>query len=154
MRAKTILALLFVVSLCVVVILGLRALPQRVNGDAAPAKDEMLVSTRALSPGTLLRAKDVIWQQVADTGEPGYILRPADVGGKPNLERDQSASTEFMAQRCALLSRLVRQSVAVRLLSRAIAIFFRLYCPPGLERSRSQYRRVVPAPAFCIPAIT
>ena len=95
MRAKTILALLFVVSLCVVVILGLRALPQRINGDAAPAKDEILVSTRTLSPGTLLRAKDVVWQQVASTAEPVYILRPADARGKPNPERDQSTGIEF-----------------------------------------------------------
>jgi len=47
-HAKTILTLLFVISLCVVAILGVRALPQRVNDGPPVAKDETLVATMAL----------------------------------------------------------------------------------------------------------
>jgi pilus assembly protein CpaB len=93
-RAKTILTLLFVISLCVVAILGIRALPQRVNDGAPVAKDETLVATMALSPGTLLRAKDVVWQQIAGAAGPGSILRPANAMGRPNLELDQQLRTE------------------------------------------------------------
>jgi pilus assembly protein CpaB len=95
MRAKTILALLFLVSLCVVVILGLRALPQRTGGDTTSARDEILVATRTLPPGSLLRAKDIVWQHIAGAAEPGFISRPADAKAKPNLDLAQSAGIEF-----------------------------------------------------------
>ena len=57
MAAKTILTVLFLISLGVVVILGLRALPQRGDVDTG-ARDEILVTTAALPPGALLRAND------------------------------------------------------------------------------------------------
>jgi hypothetical protein len=66
MPAKTILTVLFLISLCVVVLLGLHALP-RGNSDMTAAKNEILVATMALAPGTLLRAKDVAWQPSANT---------------------------------------------------------------------------------------
>ena len=59
MPAKMILTLLFFVSLCVVVILALRALPQRMNGGTAETREEILVAATMLQIGTLLRAKDV-----------------------------------------------------------------------------------------------
>jgi pilus assembly protein CpaB len=90
--AKTILTVLFLISLGVVVILGFRALPQRGDADT-PAKDEILVATAALPPGTLLRAKDVVWH-LSGTAEPGQILRPAGAAGKANPELDQQARAE------------------------------------------------------------
>ena len=51
MPAKTILTVLFLISLGVVVILGLRALPQRGDVDTG-ARDEILVATAALPPGS------------------------------------------------------------------------------------------------------
>jgi pilus assembly protein CpaB len=95
MRAKTILALLFLLSLGVVVILGLGALPQRFNGDMAPAKEEILVAARSLPVGALLRTKDVVWQQVAGAADASHISRPAKTTGKPKLEQDQLAGTEL-----------------------------------------------------------
>src|SRR5919201_877477 len=95
MHAKTLLTLLFLLSLCVVVILGLRALPQRASGDAVLGRDEILVATRALPQGTLLRAEDIVWQQIAGTAEPRYITRPSNAKGKPNLDLDQAAGIEF-----------------------------------------------------------
>jgi pilus assembly protein CpaB len=94
MPAKTILTLLFLVSLCVVAVLGVRALPQRGNASMAAGTDEILVAATALSPGTLLRAKDVVWQRSPGKAEPSYILRPANAIGNPNLELDQQARLE------------------------------------------------------------
>jgi pilus assembly protein CpaB len=92
MPAKTILTVLFLISLGVVVILGLRALPQRGDVDTG-ARDEILVATAALPSGTLLRAKDVVWH-LSGTAEPGQIVRPADAAGKANTELDQQARAE------------------------------------------------------------
>jgi pilus assembly protein CpaB len=91
MPAKTILAVLFLISLCVVVVLGLRALPQRPAADPSAASDQRLVATMALPSGTLLRAKDVVWQRIAGSAGPDDILRPPSAAGTPNLERDQQA---------------------------------------------------------------
>jgi hypothetical protein len=44
MSAKMILTMLFFASLCVVVILAFRALPQRMNGDTAERREEILVA--------------------------------------------------------------------------------------------------------------
>jgi pilus assembly protein CpaB len=92
MSAKTILTMLFLISLGVVVILGFRALPQRGDADM-PARNEILVAAAALPSGTLLRAKDVVWH-LSGTGEPDQILRPAGAAGKANPELDQQARAE------------------------------------------------------------
>src|SRR5271163_2077758 len=94
MPAKIILTLLFFVSLCVVVILALRALPQRMNGDTAERREEILVAATTLQIGTLLRAKDVTWQQIGGSAELGQIARPRTAAGSPNLELDQPARAE------------------------------------------------------------
>jgi pilus assembly protein CpaB len=86
-----ILTLLFFVSLCVVVILAFRALPQRTT---ASSKDEILVATTALPAGTLLRAKDVAWQEIVGGAQPGQITRPANAAGNSNLELDQQARAD------------------------------------------------------------
>ena len=62
MPAKTILTLLFLISLGVIAVVSLNALPQRVNADTASSRTEILVAAAALPAGTLLRAKDVKWQ--------------------------------------------------------------------------------------------
>lgn len=92
MPAKTILTGLFLISLAVVVILGLHALPKQV--DAETAKSEILVAAAALPAGTLLRAKDVAWRPISDTAQPGQILRPPGASGKANPELDQQARAE------------------------------------------------------------
>lgn len=95
MHAKTLLTLLFLISLCTVVVLGFRALPQRVNADApAPVQAGILVAAAALPAGTLLRAKDVMWQSIDGPADPGQILRPAVAAGNPNFEIDQQARAE------------------------------------------------------------
>src|SRR5436305_11565998 len=91
MPAKTILTLLFLISLCVVVILALRALPRGMNADAAASKEEILVAATALPGGTLLRAKDVTWRHIFSGTQSGQITRPPNTAGNPNLELDQQA---------------------------------------------------------------
>jgi Flp pilus assembly protein CpaB len=92
--AKMILTLLFFVSLSVVVILAIRALSQRMNGDTAERKEEILVAATTLQAGTLLRAKDVTWQQIGGGTGLGQIARPRTAAGGPNLELDQQARAE------------------------------------------------------------
>jgi pilus assembly protein CpaB len=94
MSAKMILTLLFMVSLCVVAILGFRALPQRFRAGLTTPANEILVAAMPLPAGTLLRAKDVAWRMITETAEPGYILRPATAGGNPNLELGERARAE------------------------------------------------------------
>jgi pilus assembly protein CpaB len=89
-----ILTLLFFVSLCVVVILALRALPQRFNGNTAGAREEILVAATTLQIGTLLRAKDVTWQQSGGSAGLGQIARPRTAAGSPDLELDRQARAE------------------------------------------------------------
>src|SRR5438874_619444 len=89
-----ILTLLFFVSLSVVVILAIRALPQRLNGDTPGTKEEILVAGTALQIGTLLRAKDVAWQPISGNAALGHIARPRPAAGGPNLELDQQARAE------------------------------------------------------------
>ena len=86
MPAKTILALLFLASLCAVVLLGLRALPHKA---ADAATEEVLVATTLLPAGSLLRPKDVDWQLLTGGTLQGLILRPAATGGNPSSELDQ-----------------------------------------------------------------
>jgi pilus assembly protein CpaB len=100
-----ILTVLFFVSLCVVVILALRALPQRMNGATVETKEEILVAATTLQTGTLLRAKDVTWQQTGGgSAGPGQIARPRTAAGSPNLELDQQARAEVYG--AALRSRV------------------------------------------------
>jgi len=94
MSAKMILTMLFFASLCVVVILALRALPQRMNGYIAERREEILVAATTLQIGTLLRAKDVTWQQIGGGAGLGQIARPRTAAGSPNLELDQQARAE------------------------------------------------------------
>jgi pilus assembly protein CpaB len=92
MPAKTILAVLFLISLGVVVLLGLRALPGR-SADTTTG-DEILVAAAALPQGTLLRAKDVIWRQVSNAANADHFVHPATAAGYPNTERDQQVRSE------------------------------------------------------------
>ena len=94
MPAKTILTLLFLISLGAAVIVCLHALPQRLNPDTATAKEEILVATAALPSGTLLRAKDVVWRTNAGKADPSQIVRPPGVAGNGSADLDQQASGE------------------------------------------------------------
>jgi len=92
MRAKTILALLFLASLGVAATVLLRALPQLVAAAPGPiAPDEILVATMPLAAGTLLRARDVTWQTIAGPPERGEIVRPSAAVRAAKPEADEAA---------------------------------------------------------------
>src|SRR5437016_1747290 len=90
MPAKTILTLLFLISLCVVVILGLRALPRGIDVITASSKDEILVAATALPGGTLLRAKDVAWKHILGVVQNVRVLAIDPLETRPN-----GAATSF-----------------------------------------------------------
>jgi pilus assembly protein CpaB len=128
MPAKTILTGLFLISLGVVAVLGLRALPHQVT---SAAKQETLVATTALPSGTLLRAKDVTWQPIVGTAEPDQVLRPTGAAGAANLELDQQARAEVYgaALRAAVTAGdPIRRSALVKPADRD---FLRIVLSPG-----------------------
>jgi len=94
MPAKTILTLLFLISLGVVAMLYLHAVSGPVTGDTAAAKDEILVATMPLAPGTLLRAQDVVWRPMPGAAEPDQIPRPAVAARNAKPELDEQARAE------------------------------------------------------------
>src|SRR5690242_4580847 len=94
MRAKTILTLLFLISLAVAVVVILRAMPNQGDASANTPKEEILVATVPLAAGTLLRAQDVTWQSVPRPVEPGEILRPAESARQVKPELDEEARSQ------------------------------------------------------------
>jgi pilus assembly protein CpaB len=95
MRAKTILTVLFLVSIGVAAFVILHALPQKVDASPEAAQtSEILVATVPLAAGTLLRAHDVIWQPIAGPAEPGQIVRPSVWAREAKPEIDEEARAE------------------------------------------------------------
>jgi len=94
MPAKTILTFLFLTSLGVAVFVCLRALPQRPDSDGAVPKDEVLVATTVLAPGTLLRGKDIAWQPSPGKIHPDQIVRSLAATNNANIDLTQQAGSE------------------------------------------------------------
>jgi pilus assembly protein CpaB len=90
MRAKTLLTILFGLSVVVVAIAFIQITAQK--GSASGPKEYILASTMPLPVGTLLRAQDVSWQAVNGT-EPDEILRPnaTAVAEKPTIVEETMA---------------------------------------------------------------
>jgi pilus assembly protein CpaB len=103
MRAKTILTVLFLISLAVAVVVILRAMPTQGDANANTPKNEILVATVPLAAGTLLRAQDVTWQLVARPVEPGEIVRPSEGARqtKPEIDEETRAVVYGAAMRPA-----------------------------------------------------
>jgi len=76
-----------------VVIIFLHALPQPLSADTVTGRNEILVATTTLPPGTLLRAKDVAWQPTTKA-EPGQIVRPSNAVTNTNDESDRQAPSD------------------------------------------------------------
>ena len=104
MPAKTILTILFLISLGVAVTVFLHALPQPLSAGPVIANNEVLVVTTTLPAGTLLRVKDVAWQPITKT-EPGQILRPSN----PVNSRGAAAEEQALGD---LYGAVLRVSVA------------------------------------------
>jgi pilus assembly protein CpaB len=95
MRQKHIFLILFLVSLGVVGVLFLRAMPHRSVAAAPPPppppKEEILVAARPLSAGLLLRAQDVAWRERIGAAESGDIVRPSAAIREAKPESDEAA---------------------------------------------------------------
>jgi pilus assembly protein CpaB len=91
MRAKTILTVLFLVSLAVAAIVILRAIPTQVDANVNAPSEEILVATVPLPAGTLLRAQDVTWHSFPRAAEPGEIVRPSETARRAKPEMDEDA---------------------------------------------------------------
>ncbi len=92
MRAKTMLTVLFLISICVAGLVLLHAMSQK--GDATEAtKDQILVATMPLPAGTLLRAQDVAWHSAAGPAGADQFVRPAAaaLAAKPELSDESRA---------------------------------------------------------------
>src|SRR5437870_5029796 len=102
MRAKTILTVLFLISISVAGLFVLHALSQRADTTELP-KDQILVATVPLATGTLLRAQDVTWQAVAAAPAADQIVRPAAaaLAAKPDLDEETRAGVYGAALRAA-----------------------------------------------------
>jgi pilus assembly protein CpaB len=94
MRAKTILTVLFLISLAVAAVVVLRALPTLGDANVNAPKDEILVATVPLAAGTLLRAQDVTWHAIARPVEPGEIVRPSEAARRFKPEIDEEARAD------------------------------------------------------------
>ena len=96
MRAKTILAMLFLVSLGVAAMVVLRSLPPQKSEAAAEVagREEVLVATMSLAPGTLLRAPDVTWRAIGRPTEQGEIVRPLAAVREAQPKADEEARSE------------------------------------------------------------
>ena len=129
MRSKTILTMLFLISVAVAGFVFLRALPQGSGKAAAP--DEVLVAKAPLPPGTLLRGEDLTWQPVTALRTGDEIVRPSlDVRqAKPELDHQPRAAVTGAAVRIALnAGDPIRQSILVKPGDRD---FLRVVLPPG-----------------------
>ncbi len=95
MRAKTILTVLFLVSIGVAAFVILHAMQQRVDASPEAAQTtEILVATVPLAAGTLLRAPDVTWRPIPGAAEPGQIIRPSAAARAAKPEIDEEARAE------------------------------------------------------------
>jgi len=103
MRAKTILTVLFLISLAVASIVILRALPIQVDANANTVKEEILVATVPLQAGTFLRAEDLTWSLIPRAAELGEIVRPSEAArrAKPEIDEETKASLYGAALRPA-----------------------------------------------------
>jgi pilus assembly protein CpaB len=127
MRAKTILTILFLLSLGVAAVIFMRAMSVQLQAGAAP---EVLVAAVPLPPGTLLRAEDLAWRQLAHT-EAGAILRPDEAQRKQNPVIDEQIRAEVYgaALRIALAADdPIRSEVIVKPSDRD---FLRVVLTPG-----------------------
>jgi pilus assembly protein CpaB len=100
MRGKTILLLLFSVSVVVAGIAFVQTMPK---GSATASKEQILVTTMPLAAGTLLRAQDVTWHGVSET-EPDQTVRPtaSALETKPELDDETRANVYGAVLRHAL----------------------------------------------------
>jgi len=95
MPAKTLLAILFVLSVAVAAFVVIRALPPAPEQAAGQPDREILVAAAPLGPGTLLRIEDVRWWAPPNgVTFAGEIVRPPASKREARPEADEEARAE------------------------------------------------------------
>jgi pilus assembly protein CpaB len=115
MRAKTVLSILFLISLVVAAFVVLRAIP--IKPDSAPQvaanRDQILVAAIPLDPGTLLRDQDVTWAPIDRPPAAGEIVRPSPAAAEatPELDEQAKAAVYGTALRGAISGAAARSAI-------------------------------------------
>jgi pilus assembly protein CpaB len=114
MPAKTLLTILFTLSLAVAGYVALRAFPQQAANTAPKLKTQILVAAMPLSPGTLLRDQDVAWATIDGAPDPSEFVRPPEtaVEAQPELDEQARAKVYGMALRGAISGAAARTPIA------------------------------------------
>ena len=115
MRAKTILTVLFLLSLGVAGFVVYSAVPRKPEAPAPQAaRPQILVAAIPLAPGTLLRDQDVTWQPIDRAPEPGEFARPVatPVQSQPELDQQARAAVYGAALRGAIDGAAARTAIA------------------------------------------
>jgi pilus assembly protein CpaB len=103
MRPKSVLTMLFVISLAAVGFVVLRAMLATTQAptEAAAVRDQILVAAVPLDAGTLLRDQDVTWAPIDRAATPGEFVRPsaAALADKPELDEQARAAVYGAATR-------------------------------------------------------
>lgn len=99
MRPKHIFAILLLVSVGLIVVLLIHAMPHRIVTVAvSPApQEEILVAARPLSAGLLLREQDVTWLARSGPAQEGDILRPSAETRAAKPESDEARTAVYGA---------------------------------------------------------
>lgn len=113
MRAKTILSMLFLLSLGVAAIVAVRAIPQKPEATPRLAQARILVAAVSLVPGTLLRNEDVAWAPIDRIPVPGEFVQPSGATLEAKSEPDQPSHAELYgaALRSAISGAAARVSI-------------------------------------------
>jgi pilus assembly protein CpaB len=115
MRAKTVLSILFLISLAVAALVVLRAIPlmSETPTQAAVHRGEILVAAIPLDPGTLLRDQDVTWAQIDRLPAAGEFVRPSAAApeGSPELDEQAKAAVFGAALRGAISGAAARTPI-------------------------------------------
>jgi pilus assembly protein CpaB len=115
MRAKTILTVLFLLSLGVAGFIIYGAIPRKADAPVAQAaKPQILVAAIPLASGTLLRDQDVTWQPIDRAPDPGEFVRPGEAAreAQPELDQQARAAVYGAALRGAIGGAAARTSIA------------------------------------------
>ncbi len=115
MRAKTILTVLFLLSLGVAGFIIYGAMPRKLEAPMPQAaKTQILVAAIPLAPGTLLRDQDVTWQPINRAADPAEFVRPTAAAreAQPELDQQARAAVYGAALRGAIAGAAARTAIA------------------------------------------
>jgi pilus assembly protein CpaB len=115
MRAKTVLSILFLISLAIAAFVMLRAIPREPESapQMAANRAEILVAAIPLTAGTLLRDQDVTWAPVNRAVRRGEFERPSAAApdGSPELDEQAKAAVYGAALRGAISGAAARTPI-------------------------------------------